>query len=331
MSALERRSCAPRSRVSQEFTAVPLEVVGSDHTRQQGAVFRMMWWIGLCVAVASLLGGIAELCVWWWRGLTSETRRGLLYRIPRPRRWNRVVTDSQNPPPSTARRRLVRSRRALVGFGVAILAGVVGNVVYTGLSPTLSVSRTGAGPEGAKSHVASSNTAAQSALTPQVLPSVLPERELDVPTGTARGPRLHPMKVYEIASLGVQDSTWAQLASADENEKLEFIVHVMNYMYDTTAHDVRIKAQLPHVVVTSYESKVAITSDNSPPLEASCSFVLPRPSVIRYIPGSTVVYGHDTKLLRHLPDGIVSNGVVVGDLAGGWENEKWIAFKVRVR
>ena len=153
-----------------------------------------------------------------------------------------------------------------------------------------------------------------------------------VPTlvGAQLSPVLDTTGLYQIANRSIS-ANWGTSTTADPGQTLDFMVHIHNTVYNTTANNVRVQVALPISAVTSYDSRATVSADNASPVSATTSFTLSTESTVTYVPGSTLLYDHNDKLVGTLPDGIAGSGVKVSDgIQGCFANEEWVIFKAKV-
>jgi len=163
----------------------------------------------------------------------------------------------------------------------------------------------------------------------KILLSVLALVCLPAVAAASLSPVLDTASLYQIANTSLS-ADWGTSTSADPGQTLTFLVHIHNTVYNTTANNVNVQVVLPTGPVTSYTSRVLESADNASSIAGTTSFTVSSPSTIDYIPGSTVLYDHNDKVIGTLPDTITTSGVTVGNIQGCYNYEEWIMFKAKV-
>lgn len=144
----------------------------------------------------------------------------------------------------------------------------------------------------------------------------------------ALSPVLDNSKVFQIANRS-NSATWGTTATAKPGETLTFMVHVHNNVVNTTATNVKVQATLPQNEVTNYTARATVSADNAQTVAGTVNFTLSESAKLEYVPGSTQLY-HNNQVERVLPDTVTTTGVVIGDIEGCYEFERWVIFKAKV-
>ena len=135
--------------------------------------------------------------------------------------------------------------------------------------------------------------------------------------------------LYQIANVS-DSATWGTTANAEPGETLTFMVHVHNNVFNTTAKEVRVQASLPKNEVSSYVSRATVSAENASTIAGTVKFDLSTPALVKYVPGSTLLYNHNNELERVMPDGITGAGIEIGNINGCYQYEKWVMFKAKI-
>src|SRR3990167_1944978 len=136
--------------------------------------------------------------------------------------------------------------------------------------------------------------------------------------------------------LGINNTiggSWDQSVSVSDGKVVKFYGEIHNDVIGTTANNVKIKATLPSSGGTS---TATVSSDNTNTVSDNVTININGGGHLEYIPGSTRVTwdvnGDGVKEFSdtQMPDGIVGNGIVLGNQKGCNEFIIQIGFKAKV-
>lgn len=130
--------------------------------------------------------------------------------------------------------------------------------------------------------------------------------------------------------LGANDgpnSSWSENVTLNQGQSIMFYAEVHNTVVGTTANNVKIKATLPN---GSGTSNINVSADNAASVSDSVNIQVNGGGTLQYQPGSTQVNCHGNPQCTDgtAPDGVVGNGINLGDQNGCYEfiiQVTWIA------
>lgn len=135
--------------------------------------------------------------------------------------------------------------------------------------------------------------------------------------------------------LGINNTTggsWTHSVNVSEGQVVKFYAEIHNDVIGTTANNVKIKATLPNTTGTS---TATVSSDNTNTVSDNVSINVTG-GHLEYVPGSTAMTwdtnGDGTFEYNGtaLPDGIIGNGIVLGNQKGCNEYIIQLSFKAKV-
>ncbi|AKM78351.1 MAG: fibronectin type III domain-containing protein [Candidatus Wolfebacteria bacterium GW2011_GWB1_47_1] len=131
------------------------------------------------------------------------------------------------------------------------------------------------------------------------------------------------------------NSNWSNSVSASAGEVVSFLVYYHNTASDT-ASNTRIRVQLPSGAFTNRTVTGEVFSLTTSTVNGSASINLSSNQTLTFIPGSVSWYPNQSTVSQTLPNGqngseiVSSNGVLIGDIAGGWGAQGYIVFRAQV-
>lgn len=137
-------------------------------------------------------------------------------------------------------------------------------------------------------------------------------------------------KTLRGANLTQGETDWHDPVSAKVEDTVNWNVYIHNGVEGVTAHNVRVRVDLPQNQADSHTLDAQITSDDTEPLLDSASLNLDQPAKIDYITGSTELYNRDGQKVQDLPDGITESGINIGDIQGCWPYAVFVVFKTKI-
>jgi len=125
---------------------------------------------------------------------------------------------------------------------------------------------------------------------------------------------------------------------ADPGDEIEFLVYYHNGAADAPeniARNVVIKANVPSGESTSHTISATISADNAETVRSAdkggnVTVHLSEFQELTYVNGSTRWFPERSTSGQSLPNGILLNGVDLGDVRGCWDFAGFVKFKVRV-
>ena len=127
---------------------------------------------------------------------------------------------------------------------------------------------------------------------------------------------------------------WSGSVSANAGEVLSFIVYYHNTDSDI-ANGTTVRVQLPSGTFTSTTVTGEVRASNAATVNSSVSVNLTSGQSMSFIPGSVSWYPDGSATSRALLNGqngseIVSNGLFVGDISGGWSTQGYVIFRAQI-
>lgn len=127
---------------------------------------------------------------------------------------------------------------------------------------------------------------------------------------------------------------WSNSVSANAGEVISFLVYYHNTAGDT-ANGTTLRVPLPGGTVTSATVTGDVRATNASTVSGSVSVSLSSGQTMTFVPGSTSWYPNKSVSPQALPSGqngseIVSNGLVIGDIAGGWASQGYVVFRAQI-
>lgn len=135
---------------------------------------------------------------------------------------------------------------------------------------------------------------------------------------------------------------WSDPANAQPGDRVAFLVYYHNGILDSTAHNTKVRVDLPLTQSNQLEAKSWLWSDETNPITdtivdsqivglSGATINLPTQSRIDYEPNSTKLYANNSQTGVSLPDGIVSEGGVnIGNINGCWQYAGFVTFVGRI-
>lgn len=165
----------------------------------------------------------------------------------------------------------------------------------------------------------------------------------DVPRFNFLGPASDGSNQGDLEMLRVAHTTagsdWADPLSANVGERVAFIFYFHNGVLGTTAHNTTLRVDLPNFETNQIKAKSWLWSNETAPISdtvingvikgnSGATINLPSNGRIEYVPGSTKLFTYDTgkQVVKTLPDGIILNGVNIGDIQGCWQFSGAVTF-----
>ncbi|PIU24366.1 hypothetical protein COT12_01390 [Candidatus Berkelbacteria bacterium CG08_land_8_20_14_0_20_39_8] len=140
----------------------------------------------------------------------------------------------------------------------------------------------------------------------------------------------------------VSDSTWGDPINANVGDKVAFLLYFHNGMVDTTAHNTRVRVDLPIDQTSQLNMKSYIWSDETAYItdtvvdskivgHTGATINLPSHARIQYIPGSTMIFKNGATVGTQIADGITTNsGVNIGNINGCWQYSGYVTFQANL-
>jgi fimbrial isopeptide formation D2 family protein/uncharacterized repeat protein (TIGR01451 family) len=136
----------------------------------------------------------------------------------------------------------------------------------------------------------------------------------------------------------VSDTDHANGVEADPGDEIEFLVYYHNGAADAPeniARNVVIKASVPSGDSTSHTVSASISADNAETVRSAdkggnVTVHLSESQDLTYVSGSTRWFPERSTSGQSLPNGILLNGIDLGDVRGCWDFAGFVKFKVRV-
>jgi len=130
-------------------------------------------------------------------------------------------------------------------------------------------------------------------------------------------------------------ANWSNSVSANEGEVVSFLVYYHNTASDT-ANNTRIRVKLPSGMFTNSSIQGDVWANNESAVAGTASVSLSSNQTLTFIPGSVVWYPNQSTVSQTLPNGqngseiVSSNGLIIGDIASGWDAQGYIVFRAQV-
>ncbi|KKU73738.1 MAG: Peptidase M23 [Candidatus Wolfebacteria bacterium GW2011_GWB1_47_243] len=130
-------------------------------------------------------------------------------------------------------------------------------------------------------------------------------------------------------------ANWSNSVSANEGEVVSFLVYYHNTASDT-ASNTRIRVQLPSGAFTNVSIQGDVWAHNGSAVAGTASVSLSSNQTLTFIPGSVAWYPNQSTVSQTLPNGqngseiVSSNGLIIGDIASGWDAQGYIVFRAQV-
>lgn len=119
--------------------------------------------------------------------------------------------------------------------------------------------------------------------------------------------------------------------TANIGDTLRFVFWVHNTVEQTTAENVKVRAELPTNYSVNHTIKGYITASNADTVSGSTSVSLSESGKLEYQSGKTIVYSNVFgDGLRWPNDNIVTNGIELGSVQGCWDYVVQISFEAKV-
>lgn len=127
---------------------------------------------------------------------------------------------------------------------------------------------------------------------------------------------------------------WSGSASANAGEIVSFMVYYHNTASDTAANTT-LRVNLPGGTFTSTTISGGVEADSSSGASGSVSLYLSSNQSLSYIPGSFKWYPNQSSGAQGAPLGqngseIISSGLRIGSIAGGWSSQGYAVFQAQV-
>jgi uncharacterized repeat protein (TIGR01451 family) len=132
------------------------------------------------------------------------------------------------------------------------------------------------------------------------------------------------------ANSTAHEQSWHDPVSAKLGDVVSWNVYYHNNIEQTVAKNVQIQVSLPQVSATQLVLNSKLWADNADPVTDTGTVNLNTSAKIRYIPGSTQWYKDGSKTPLSLPDGVVGDGVNIGDINGCWAYAGFVVFQTEI-
>lgn len=131
---------------------------------------------------------------------------------------------------------------------------------------------------------------------------------------------------------------WTDPISASNGEQVAFLLYFHNGVLDTTAHNTKLRVDLPNEAGTELKMTSYLWSDETPYItdtvvngqivgQSGGTVNLNSAARIRYVPGSTRIYQNGSQTGEALPDGITTSaGINIGNIQGCWQYSGYVTF-----
>jgi len=180
------------------------------------------------------------------------------------------------------------------------------------------------------------------ALLAILLPSTVNVEGTKAVSGTPT-PRFNYMQGdVEMLRAAKPGDNYADPISAQNGDKVIFLVYFHNGVEGSVAHNTKIRVDLPagetnKVVATSY-----LWSDETPVIndtivngqivgQTGQTINLTSKAKIRYVPGSTRMFVNGDQNGKAIPDGInTTNGINIGNINGCWQYSGYLTFQTEI-
>ena len=134
------------------------------------------------------------------------------------------------------------------------------------------------------------------------------------------------------------DTSWNDPVSANIGERVAFLMYFHNGVLDTTAHNTRLRVDLPTDQGTALSMKSYLWSDETQFItdtvvdgtivgRTGVTVNVPTNARIQYVPGSSMIFKNGATTGTQIADGITTNsGVNIGDIQGCWNYSGYVTF-----
>lgn len=139
------------------------------------------------------------------------------------------------------------------------------------------------------------------------------------------------------------DSTWTDPVNANVGDTVSFLFYYHNGVLNSTAHNTKVRVDLPIEESTTLTTKNWLWSDETAPIsdtvvngqivgKTGATVILPTSARIEYISGSTKLYAEGSKVGVAMPDGITTDsGLNIGDIQGCWDHAGYVTLKANIK
>lgn len=136
--------------------------------------------------------------------------------------------------------------------------------------------------------------------------------------------------IYNVKNV-TKNTAYGDPINADKCETVKFSVRIHNPGPDALTA-VNVKATLPTAVATSHSSMVTVTAANANPKTTTdtAGVKLSSAQSISYVTGSTQLFDANGSLMSNLPDGILGNGVTIGNVGVSTQQLRFVQFQAKV-
>ncbi|EKD24237.1 MAG: hypothetical protein ACD_81C00073G0002 [uncultured bacterium] len=127
---------------------------------------------------------------------------------------------------------------------------------------------------------------------------------------------------------------WSNAVAANAGEVVSFLVYYHNTASDT-ANGTTVRVQLPTGAFTTTTITGGVSASNASTVNGNVSVNLSSSQTMTFIPGSVSWYPNKSATPRALLNGqsgseVVSGGLSVGNIAGGWASQGYVTFRAQV-
>lgn len=131
---------------------------------------------------------------------------------------------------------------------------------------------------------------------------------------------------------------WTDPVTVNNNEQVAFLMYFHNGVLNTTAHNTKLRVDLPNDAGTNLQMTSYLWSDETANItntvvngqivgNSGGTINVTSPARIRYVPGSTRIYRNGSQTGVALADGITSSaGINIGDVQGCWQYSGYVTF-----
>lgn len=138
------------------------------------------------------------------------------------------------------------------------------------------------------------------------------------------------------------DTAWSDPLSAQNGDRVEFLLYYHNGVENTTAHNTKVRVDLPTTESNQFKMTSFLWSDETPFITDTVvngqiiglsggTINLPTSAKIKYIPGTTKLFANRSTTGVALPDGITtSGGINIGDIQGCWQYSGLVGFAAQI-
>ena len=139
------------------------------------------------------------------------------------------------------------------------------------------------------------------------------------------------------------DSTWADPINASIGDRVTFLLYYHNGVLDSTAHNTKVRVDLPTIKSNQLVAKSWLWSDETSPISdtivngnivglSGATINLPSSGRIEYVSGSTKLYAEGSHTPVSMPDGINTNsGLNIGDIQGCWNHAGFVTILADIK